>query len=113
MHPLKKQYANGVLNLLNLMCQKATENKKNVAIEEVLHISKNDANEIVKKVIIALPDSYFYNANSIMLYDMLGFISKNIFFFQAQENINDENYAYHLIGFINSLIRDISVRYYI
>ncbi|HAT8266801.1 TPA: hypothetical protein JBA93_13545 [Legionella pneumophila subsp. pneumophila] len=111
MHPRKKIYANEVYQLVNTICKQISENK-NVAIAEVLNISEKDAYEIIKKIMIALPDSYFYNANTTMLYDMIAFISKNLIFFQVQENIDEEDYAYHLINFINGLSTSIAIRYY-
>ena len=47
-----------------------------------------------------------------MLYDLETFITKNYVLFQAQEDIDDENYASHLISFISSLVADIDQRYY-
>lgn len=111
MHPRKKIYAKEIYNLVAIICKKMSEGT-NAAIPNVLSISNKDAYDIIKKIIIALPDDYFYMANATMLYDMIAFISKNLIFFQVQENIEEEDYAYHLIDFINSLSTSIAMRYY-
>lgn len=111
MHPRKKLYAKEVFGLVIKICTKFSDNTKD-AIPVVLNISNEDAFEIIKKVMIALPDNFFYNATPSLLYDMLAFISKNLVLFQVQENIAQEDYAYHLINFINDLSLTIDERYY-
>lgn len=111
MHPKKKQYSNEVLHLVSQLCCEMTSQKKQ-AIPQVLNISVNDAKEIIKKVMIALPDKFFYNSTTLMLYDMLTFISKNIVLFQVQEDIEDESYALDLMWFISCLTSSIAARYY-
>lgn len=111
MHPQKKIYAKEIYQLTSIICKKASKGHDST-IKDVLNISDKDIYDIINKIIIALPDSYFYNANKAMLYDMLAFISKNIILFQVQEDINEEDYAYHLIDFINGLSLSIGTRYY-
>jgi hypothetical protein len=111
MHPRKQQYSQEIYGLVTQICRKFSENKTAV-VPSVLNISERDALEIIKKIIIALPDHYFYNANKFKLYDMITFISKNIVLFQIQENIHDNEYAYHLIDFINGLTSSIAIKYY-
>ena len=111
MHPRKKIYAHELYKLIKMCCSKISSRDRAV-IPYVLHISNRDALDIINKVIISLPDAYFYNANSIMLYDMLAFISKNLILFQVQENIENDDYSYHLIDFIGSLSREIAIKYY-
>lgn len=109
-HPRKKIYAKEIYNLMALICKTMSGN--NAGILSVLNLSDKDAYGIINKMMIALPDNYFYNANTTMLYDMLCFITKNLILFQVQEDIDDENYAYHLIDFINSLSMSLATRYY-
>lgn len=111
MHPRKKIYAKEAYNLVKKICEQFSDNKTQ-SIPIVLNISNQDAFEIIKKVMIALPDNFFYNATPDMLYDMIGFISKNLILFQVQENIDQEDYAYHLLDFINNLSVTIDKRYY-
>jgi hypothetical protein len=111
MHPQKKIYAKEIYYLVSKICKKISS-KQNATISSVFNISNKDAHEIINKILIALPDNYFYNSNTTMLYDMLAFISKNWVLFQVQEDIEDENYANHLIEFINSLSISIGMRYY-
>lgn len=111
MHPRKKIYAQEIYKLITLICKKMSKGNS-AGISSVLNISNKDAYDIINKIVIALPDNYFYNANTIMLYDILGFISKNLILFQVQENIEEKDYAYHLIDFINNLSASIALRYY-
>lgn len=55
---------------------------------------------------------YFYNAKTEWLDDMLSLISQHFILFQAQENIDEEDYIYHLTCFIDQLSNTISTRYY-
>ena len=111
MHPRKKIYAKEVYLLVTMSCRKMSDSL-NTEITDVLNISNKDAHNLINKVIIGLPDAYFYNANTTMLYDMLAHISKNLILFQVQENIEEDDYTYHLIDFINSLSNSIAMRYY-
>ena len=111
MHPRKEAYSREVLRLVTRLCGEMTV-KKNQAIPLVLDISESEAEDIINKIMIALPDKFFYNATIEMLDDMLLFISKNILLFQVQENIEEERYAAHLIGFIRCLVASIADRYY-
>ena len=111
MHPRKQMYAQDVYKLVNMCCKTMSDGDK-ANIHDVLHISNKNAHDIINKVMIALPDSYFYNANSTMLHDMLAFISKSLILFQVQENIKEKAYAYHLVDFINSLTKQLAIRYY-
>lgn len=111
MHPRKKKYANEVFNLTTQVCSEMSE-EKDSPISVVLNISTSDAREIINKIMIALPDEFFFNATSTMLYDMIALITKNLILFQVQENIDDDEYVYHLIDFINALTLIIQARYY-
>src|SRR5690349_12568184 len=111
MHPRKEIYAQEVYHLVGMICKQMSEPTK-AAIPTVLNITNNDAQIIINKIMIALPDCYFYNANAAKLYDMLAFISKNLILFQAQEHFEEEDYAYNLINFISSLSQSIAKRYY-
>ncbi|CEG56625.1 hypothetical protein [Legionella fallonii] len=111
MHPQKKIYAKEIYQLVAIICKQMSD-EHNSEMQSVLNISNKDTYDIINKIMIALPDSYFYNANKSMLYDMLAFISKNLILFQIQENIEEDDYAYHLIDFINSLSISIATRYY-
>jgi hypothetical protein len=111
MHPIKEQYAKTIFELITRFCSQLAEQKKS-AVYHVLHISNADAAAIIKKVIIALPDAYFYNANRVVCNDMLEFISNAIVIFQAQEDVNNSDYVYNLINFISSLCSEIETRYY-
>lgn len=88
-----------------------SENKSK-AIPLVLKITNSDTSAIIDKVMIAIPDRCFYDANPAMIYDLIEFIANNYILFQAQENIDDNNYVFNLTNFINNLILSIEKRYY-
>ena len=60
MHPRKKQYTSEIYTLTLKICSLMSE-KQELAIPAVLNISNGDAKEIIKKIMIALPDYFFYN----------------------------------------------------
>lgn len=111
MHPEKSQYVDEIYQLVTEICMKMAGDRGS-GIPLVLNISKDDAKEIIKKIMIALPDRYFYSASPFVLYDMLGLIGKNFILFQVQENLDEDDYAYHLIDFIKGLSFTIAAKYY-
>lgn len=111
MHPRKKQYVKEVHELTEKACRAMSENRKG-GIPVVLKISTDDSEELISKIITALPDRQFYQATPAKLYDILAFIAKNYILFQVQEDIEDDNYANNLIAFLSSLSRNIDEKYY-
>jgi hypothetical protein len=111
MHPLKREYAKEVYNAVFEACSVMTGDKV-TPIASVLKINANQAQDIINKILIALPDQFFYLASKTQLSDILFFIAKDYMFFQAQEDIESEDYAYNLINFITHLTSDIAKRYY-
>ena len=109
MHPRKKKSTNEVFHLVATICCQLME-EEHESIQRVLNMSEEDAQDLISKVVFALPDRYFYNENPAMLDDMLLFISKNIVLFQAEENTDDANYGMHLIDFISRLTHDLEAR---
>lgn len=111
MHPRKLKYTQEIFSLINTLCANMSD-EKNTNISDVLAVSNEDMFELIKKVMIALPDDFFYNAPPAMLHDLLGFIAKNLILFQVQEDIEKEHYTLNFINFINKLTTSIVVRYY-
>lgn len=111
MHPQKELYAKEVFQLVKRGCSQVTKDRRK-AIELALHLSEENLQEIIKKIMIALPDVFFYRAKPVILYDMLCFISKHIILFQVQEDLKEEHYVTHLFNFIQVLSKGIHVRYY-
>lgn len=104
-------YAKQVMRLLEYDCRKMAKNKSQ-PIELVLQINHKDAYTMIKKIIVALPDPYFYNLNRTLTEDLLLFISRNYLLFEAQEDFNSENYTNHFINFIYALSEDIKNLYF-
>ncbi|CDZ76974.1 hypothetical protein BN59_01253 [Legionella massiliensis] len=111
MHPRKRQYSNEIYNLVTSSCMNMAD-EKNRAIPQLLNITADDARELIRRIVTALPDDYFYNATEQMRYGIFAFISKNFILFQCQEDIDSDDYAYHLIDFIRNLSSNIARRYY-
>lgn len=111
MHPLKREYAKEVYSSVLEACSLMTEDKQ-TPVASVLKINANDAQDIINKILIALPDHFFYLASETKLNDILFFIAKDYMFFQAQEDVESEDYAHNLINFITHLTSDIAQRYY-
>lgn len=110
MHPQKLKYAKEILALTTQMCAVMTT-EKNSPIEQVLNLSPEGMFEIIKKIMIALPDEFFYNATPAMLNNLIAFISNQLILFQVQEDVSEENYPYHLSNFITELTYSISSLY--
>lgn len=111
MHPKKQDYAIEAFNLMVDCCSKIAEDMQN-PIPAVLNISPDDAQAIINKILIALPDRYFYSASEPVIQDMLGFIVRNYILFQVQEDIREAMYAYDLVHFISRLSSSIQSRYF-
>ena len=111
MHPNKQIYAGQMVGLVVQVCQSFFEGPGD-AVWGVLHLEQKDMEDIISKIVIALPDSHFYRAQKPMLQDMLEFIVKHYILFQVQEDASNDWYAYSLINFIQSIDRMIRHRYY-
>ena len=114
MHPIKQQYAEEVYQIIAQYCEKnfLDKNKNNKALSSVLGITDDEAQKLINKILIALPDCFFYMAKPLCLNEMLRFIAQQYLLFQVQENIDDVLFPILLINFINSLVEDIMLRYY-
>lgn len=110
MHPKKLEYAKEILKLATQMCAVMTTEQSS-PIAQVLNLSPDDLFEIIKKIMIALPDEFFYNATPAMLNNLIAFISNQLILFQVQEDISEEHYPYHLSNFINELAYSIASLY--
>jgi len=111
MHPKKLGYSKDILYLVKKSCA-VFSHKRNPSLRSMININHDEAFYIIKKIMIALPDHFFYNANKKKLNDMIAFIAKNFILFQSQEEINGDHYAYNLINFIDDLTSAIGIRYY-
>ncbi|KTD00470.1 hypothetical protein OQJ19_07040 [Fluoribacter gormanii] len=114
MHPRKEQFAKEIYRIVDHYCEQNRHSKyrANSAIPLVLGISDMDAQKLINKILIALPDCFFYLAKPERISEMVNFIAQQYLLFQAQENINDELFPSLLINFVNNLVEDIMLRYY-
>ncbi|MBI2785389.1 MAG: hypothetical protein HYX60_03405 [Legionella longbeachae] len=114
MHPRKEQYVKEIYQFIELYCEANTHIKHSASspITIVLGISNADALKLINKILIALPDCFFYLAKPQRIEEIVSFIAKQYLLFQAQENIDDELFPTLFINFINNLVEDIMLRYY-
>ena len=111
MHPMKRRYVQDILKRLLEHCR-FMSTEKDEPLLQLFNMSTSTTEGILTKIMIALPDRYFYNATPIMLSDILDFIVKNYLLFASQEDINSQVYVYDLMNFISSLSTEIDARYY-
>ncbi|MCE0722088.1 MULTISPECIES: hypothetical protein [Legionella] len=114
MHPRKEQSAKEIYRIVDQYCEENLHSKygSSSAIPLVLGISDTDAQKLIHKILIALPDCFFYLAKPERISEMVGFIAQRYLLFQVQENINDELFPSLLINFVNNLVEEIMLRYY-
>ncbi|ARB92714.1 hypothetical protein [Legionella longbeachae] len=114
MHPRKEQSAKEIYNIVDQYCEANIRAKYHTtsAISFVLGISDTVAQKLINKIVIALPDCFFYLAKPEQINEMINFIAQQYLLFQAQENINDELFPSMLINFVNNLVEEIMLRYY-
>ncbi|QMT58666.1 MULTISPECIES: hypothetical protein [unclassified Legionella] len=114
MHPRKEQSAKEIYRIVDQYCAENRHGKYRTssAIPLVLGISDTDAQKLINKIMIALPDCFFYLAKPERIREMIHFIAQQYLLFQAQENIHDEFFPNLLINFVNHLVEEIMLRYY-
>lgn len=108
MHPQKELIANDVFQCVKTVC----ENTQSKQLELMLAVSEEQTAALINKIIIALPDEIFYLTPPSYLAEINRFIAKEFIYFQAQENVDDPNYAQHFLNFLNNLYMDIRYRYF-
>ena len=113
-HPRKEQSAKEIYRIVDQYCEANMHSKyrSSSAISLVLGISDVDAQKLINKIIIALPDCFFYLAKPERISEMVNFIAQQYLLFQAQENVNDELFSNLLINFVDNLVEEIMLRYF-
>ena len=99
MDPIKLDYVERVFNLVLTVTQRMVEDT-NDSIESVLKITSSDALVIIQKIIIGLPERHLFHITREKMNSQVDLIAKLFILFQAQENIDDVDYPYNLINFI-------------
>ena len=114
MHPRKEQSAKDIYKIVDQYCAANLQAKyhSSSAISLVLGISDVEAQKMINKILIALPDCFFYLAKPDRIQEMVNFIAQQYLLFQSQEDIHDELFPVLLINFVNNLVEDIMLRYY-
>ncbi|MFZ4076868.1 MAG: hypothetical protein ACOYKA_02685 [Legionellaceae bacterium] len=106
MHPVKKKYADGVFQGVLRATQQMVEHEKN-SLSIVLKISPEDAQAIINKIIVGLPVRHFHQTTPDTMNKTIELIANLFILFQVQEDLQDDDYAYHLINFIECVSEEI------
>lgn len=116
MHPARVKFSTQIVENIQDVCNllsvesSASSNTAN-AIEQVLGITKEQALEIIKRIMLAFPDTYFYVPPEIIKREMKDEITKSFILFQIQEDIHSAQYLNDLQNFIYELIGTIGMKY--
>lgn len=66
-------------------------------------LKNNQIDELISKIVIALPDGYFEEYDNKIMSQINALIAKEFIMFQVQENMRDPNYVLYLENFIYDL----------
>lgn len=111
MHKTKQVYANRIMKLVESSCIQVTRNNP-YPVERALYLKRDASYDVIKKIIIALPEPFFHQLPTPFIEDFIKFISSNYLLFEAQENYESEYYEDNLMNFIHVLSKDIGDRYF-
>jgi hypothetical protein len=113
-HPRKEQSAKEIYRIVDQYCESKASSKYKIdsAIAGVLGISGREAQKLINKIVLALPDCFFYLAKPERVHEMVTFIAQEYLLFQAQQQVEDELFPSLLVNFVNNLVEEIMLRYF-
>ncbi len=106
MLPEKVVFSHGVGNVVKDTCKLAF----NGDVGKIFGITNAQLDEILNRVIDALPDSVFKDPNKTMLEEIKYICAREFIFFQVQERCDDPKYQDDLKAFIHVFAKDIEKR---
>lgn len=106
MLPEKAVFSSGVGNVVRETCKIAF----NGDVGKIFGITNTQLDEIINRVIDALPDSIFKHSNLSMLEEIKYICAREFIFFQVQERCDDPRYQDDLKAFIHVFAKDIEKR---
>lgn len=106
----KEDFASDVGRIVGDVCKLAFNIHSEERFHDVFGISYTKMNELVSKIVDALPDKMFENGLSNTLEEVKSICAREFVFFQVQERCDDVDYENDLAEFINILSRDIQLR---
>lgn len=113
MHPLRLEFASTLTNGIAKVCIENLEDglgARDDPIKTMLGISKGQANEIVSKIVDALPMNFFHQQLHLKQ-NIQYIIATEFILFQAREDYDDSEYHNNLANFIYEIAGYISARY--
>jgi hypothetical protein len=111
MHPYKEVVAKDILDIVQMTCGEVLcpkEVETNDPVNWALNLSADEASLILRKIVNALPDSFFMHGVPLLEDDLKQLVAKEYILFQSQENIKDERYPAFLVSFIYEIIDEIN-----
>ncbi len=111
MHPYKEAVAKDILNIVQKTCSDVlcpTEVKTNDPVQWALNLNFEEANIVLKKIVNAMPDSFFIHESPLLEENLRQLVAKEYILFQTQENIKDKRYSDFLMRFIYEIIEEVN-----
>lgn len=105
----KQDFADDVGRIVGDVCKLAFNIHSEERFHDVFGISYSKMNEIVRKIVDALPDKMFENGLVNTLEEVKSICAREFVFFQVQERCDDIGYEKDLADFINILSRDLQL----
>lgn len=106
----KYQFAKDVLQSVYDLCKVVYGIDKKEEVQRIFGISFQKLDEIVRKVVNALPDELFMQENKARIKEIEQILAKEFIFFEVQERIDDPQYTNDLENFILLFARDMHTK---
>lgn len=99
MHPRKEQSAKEIYRIVDQYCEANLHSKysSSSAIPLVLGISDTDAQKLIHKILIALPDCFFIWQNQSVLMRWSVLLRSNICFFKHKKTLTMSYFLAYLL----------------
>jgi len=110
MHPKKQECSHDITHIVCDMCKLVFNLNSSNDIKNVMGMTREQMELVIKKIIDALPDSIFERAYPKLLEEIKNICAREFIFFQVQEKCNDPCYQDDLKMFIHVFARDIQQR---
>lgn len=106
----KFQFAQDVLQSVYDLCKVVYGVKNKEEIQRIFGVNFEKLDEIVRKVVNALPDELFMQDNKARIKEIEQILAKEFIFFEVQERTDDPQYANDLENFILLFARDMHLK---
>jgi len=106
----RQHYATEILQQLNDIGCILSKNPE-APVQFFKNGNQDNTETMINKLMLALPEQFFYPLNGAVKQDSICFIAKNVVLFACQEKTNDDLFINNFINFIETLLFDIRMRY--